>query len=153
MTDLREKLSEALKGAARGNDKVAASTLRLIQAAVRERDACARLAGRAEGTSDAELTDMLRAMVEQRRDGIRHYEESGQLTIAEAEAAEIAVIERFLPPVLHDGELAAAIDRAIAEIGAQNLKDTGPVIALLKERYPGGMDVAQVRRLLRDRLG
>ena len=91
---------------------------------------------------------MLQAMVDQRRESIRRYEETGQLDLAQQEEEEIAIIERFLPPKLDEGQLQSAVSDAIAETGARDVKDCGRVMSALKSRYPGRMNVARARRLV-----
>lgn len=150
---LREQLSEALRTATEAEDRCAMAVVRLIHAALKERDQKARAEGRSEGLSDQELIAMLEAMVEQRRDSIQRYEASGQLELAEREAREIEVIQRFLPMKLDEQACARAIGEAIAEVGAQSLKDTGKVMSELKSRYPGRMDFAKARRIICQRLG
>ena len=127
--------------------------VRLIHAALKERDQTTRAEGHAEGLSDDELRSMLEAMVAQRRDCIERYEASGQLELAEREANEIEVIERFLPPKLDEQACAQAVRQVIAEVGAQKLKDTGKVMSELKNRYPGQMDFAKARRMICQQLG
>jgi uncharacterized protein YqeY len=127
--------------------------VRLIQAALKERDQNARAEGHPDGLSDVELRGMLQAMVAQRRECIERYEASGQLELAEREADEIAVIERFLPPKLDEQACAQAVRQVIADIGAQKLKDTGKVMSELKNRYPGQMDFAKARRMICQQLG
>lgn len=150
---LREQLSEALRSAAEADDRCALATVRLIQAALKERDQKARAEGHAEGLSDQELLDMLEAMVAQRRESIRRYEASGQLELAEREAREIEVIKRFLPMQLDEEACAEAVGEVIADVGARTLKDTGRVMSELKSRYPGRMDFAKARRMICQRLG
>ena len=127
--------------------------VRLIHAALKERDQTTRAEGHAEGLSDDELRDMLEAMVAQRRECIERYEASGQLELAEREAREIEVIKRFLPPKLDEQACAQAVRQVIADVGAQKLKDTGKVMSELKNRYPGQMDFAKARRMICQRLG
>jgi uncharacterized protein YqeY len=150
---LREHLNEALRRATEIDDRRAMAIVRLIHAALKERDQTTRAEGRAEGLSDAELRDMLEAMVAQRRESIERYEAGGQLELAEREAREIEVIERFLPPKLDEQACAAAVRQVIAEVGAQKLKDTGKVMSELKNRYPGQMDFAKARRMICQQLG
>ena len=150
---MRARLAKALHDAVQANQTRAVHVLRLIQAALKERDHCSRAAGHVDGLSDEEVTAMLQAMVDQRRESIRRYEESGQLELAERESEEIEVIRRFLPPQLGEDACAEAVSRVIADLGAQKLKDTGRVISELKHRYPGQMDFAKARRLVCQRLG
>ena len=145
---MRARLTKALHEAVQANQTRAVHVLRLIQAAIKERDHCARAAGRADGLADEEITAMLQAMVDQRRESIRRYEESGQLDLVQQEQDEIGVIGQFLPPKLDEGQLATAVDDAIAETGARHVKDCGRVMSALKTRYPGQMNVAKARRLV-----
>ena len=150
---MRARLAKALYDAVQADQTRAVHVLRLIQAAIKERDHCARAAGRVDGLSDEEVTAMLQAMVDQRRESIRRYEESGQLDLVQQEQDEIATIEQFLPPKLDEGQLASAVSDAIAETGARDVKDCGRVMSALKTRYPGQMNVARARRLVVDQLG
>lgn len=149
---LRERLAGALKDAIDNGDQRAAGTLRLIQAALKERDHCARDAGAAAGLGDPEIVAMLRDMVEQRRDDIHRCEEAARVDLAEQEAEEIGIIQQFLPPRMSRTQVAGAVDQAIRELGATRLKDCGRVIAALKERYNGQMDFAAAKQLLCERL-
>lgn len=149
---LRERLSGALKGAIDSGDERAAATLRLVMAAVKERDQCSRRAMSAEGISDEEIAAMLRSMVEQRRSDICRCEETARLDQAQQEADEIAILERFLPARMNEGQTASAVDETIRELGVTRLKDTGRVIAALKQRYNGQMDFGTAKRLLCQRL-
>ncbi|HEX5795003.1 MAG TPA: GatB/YqeY domain-containing protein [Geminicoccaceae bacterium] len=150
---VREQLNEALRTATENDDRCAMAIVRLIHAALKERDQTSRADGQPEGLSDAELVELLQAMVAQRSGSIRRYEESGQLELAERETEEIEVIRRFLPPQLGEDACAEAVSRVIADLGARKLKDTGRVISELKHRYPGQMDFAKARRLVCQRLG
>lgn len=149
---LRERLHAAFKDATDRGDERAVATLRLVLAALKERDHCSRSAGRAEGFSEEDLRAMLRDMVEQRRMEIGRCECCARLDLAEKEAEEISVLERFLPAPMTETETAAAVEAAIQDLGATRLKDTGRVIATLKERFNGQMDFGRVKRLLSERL-
>jgi len=150
---LREQLSEALRTATETEDRCALAIVRLIHAALKERDQQSRSEGHPDGLSDAELLQMLQAMVSQRSESIRRYEESGQLELAAREAEEIEVIKRLLPRQLDEVACAEAVSRVIADLGVQKLKDTGRVISELKHRYPGRMDFAKARRIVCQQLG
>ena len=156
MTDMKARVAAALKEAMRARDEVRLSTLRLINAAIKDRDIAARGAhegeGRAEGVSDAEVLDILAKMVKQRQESIRAYEEGGRLELAEQERAEVAVIEDFLPRQLGEDEVAAAIGEAIDQTGAESLRDMGKVMAALKARYTGRMDFSAVGPAVKARL-
>lgn len=149
---LRERLSGALKGAIDSGDERAAATLRLVLAAVKERDCCTGRTASADGISDDDIVVMLRDMVEQRRCYIPRCEETARLDQAQQEAEEIAILERFLPPRMSEGQTESAVDETIRELGATKLKDTGRVIAALKQRYNGQMDFGTAKRLLCQRL-
>jgi uncharacterized protein YqeY len=149
---LRERLNEALKTASETDDRLAMGIVRLIHAALRERDQGAAGEGH-EGLSDDGLIEMLQAMVDQRAESIRHYEEGGQLELAAREAEEVEIIKRFLPPQLDESDTEAAVREMIAETGARKLKDAGRVMTELRSRYPGQMDFARARRLICRRLG
>lgn len=149
---LRERLSAALKDAAETGDERAAATLRLVFAALKERDQCARDRGMAAGLDDAAIVAMLRDMVAQRRIEINRCETCANLDRAEQEAEEIRILERFLPTRMSEAEIDQAVEAAIRDLGATKLKDTGRVIAALKERFDGQMDFASAKRRLCQRL-
>lgn len=150
---LREQLNQELRSATEADDRCAMAIVRLIHAALKERDQKARAEGHPEGLSDDNLLDMLEAMVAQRRDSIQRYEASGQLELADRESREIEIIKRFLPPKLDERACAEAVREAIADVGAEKLKDTGKVMTELKSRYPGQIDCAKARRMICQRLG
>ena len=145
---IREQLGDALKTATVAQDQCATGIVRLILAALKERDDQARSEGQHEGLSDAEVIALLQAMIDQRCDSGRRYEEGGQLELAQREAEEIEVIKRFLPPKLDEQACAAAVREVIADVGAEKLKDTGKVMTELKSRYPNKMDFARARRMI-----
>jgi uncharacterized protein YqeY len=149
---LRERLSGALKDASEAGDQRAVATLRLILAAIKERDHCAREAGAADGVDDSEILAMLRSMVEQRREDITRCEECARVDVAEQEAEEIRIIERFLPPKLSPPQISSAVEAAIRDCGATRLKDAGRVMAALKERHNGQMDFTSAKRMICERL-
>jgi hypothetical protein len=152
MTETKERVSAALKEAMRSRDSVRLSTLRLINAAIKDRDIAARGEGEAAGLDDAEVRRILARMIKQRQESVRAYEEGGRLELAEQERAEIAVIEEFLPRQLDAGEVEAAIDAAIDETGAEGLRDMGRVMSALKARYTGRMDFGAVGPKVKARL-
>ena len=149
--ELRERLSAGLKAAMREKDAVRLSTLRLINAALKDQDIALRAQGRTVG--DAEATAILAKMVKQRQESARAYEEGGRLELAEQERAEIKVVEEFLPPQLDDGEVSAAIDAAVAQTGATSLRDMGKVMGALKARHAGQMDFGAAGAAVKTRLG
>jgi uncharacterized protein YqeY len=141
---LRQDINNALKEAMKAKDQLGVATLRLILAALKDRDIAARTKGSGESVGDPEIRELLQKMVRQRRDSIEMYEKGGRADLAEREAAEIEVISRFLPRPLSDAEVQTAITEVIAELGANSIKDMGRVMAVLKERYAGHMDFGRV---------
>jgi uncharacterized protein YqeY len=137
---MRERLQTALKDAMRAKEAARLSTLRLINAAIKDRDIAARGDGQDDGVSDADILGILGRMVKQRQESARAYEEGGRLELAEKELEEIRVIEEFLPRQLSATEVDAAITDAVAEAGATSIRDMGKVMAVLKGRYTGQMD-------------
>ena len=155
---MRDRLSQATKDAMKAQDKQRLSTLRLISAALKDRDIAARVdekgvsSGR-DKITDQEFASLLQKMIKQRRDSITAFEQGGRQELAKQEAAEIAVIEEFLPKQMSEAEAAAAIATVIKEVGAASQKDMGKVMAALKARYAGQMDFGkasgQVKALLK----
>jgi uncharacterized protein YqeY len=151
--DLRTRIGDALKAAMKARDADRLSTLRLINAAIKDRDIALRGDGREDGVTDAEVLQILGKMVKQRQESARAYEEGGRLELAEKELAEIVVIEGFLPRQLSEDEVAAAISKAIADTGAAGIRDMGKVMGELKARYTGQMDFGAVGPMVKARLG
>ncbi len=149
---LRDRLQSALKDAMKAKEADRLSALRLINAAIKDREIAQRGEGGAEVT-DADLLSVLGKMVKQRQESARIYEEGGRLELAEKELAEIRVIEEFLPRQLSAEEVAKAIDAAVAETGATGLRDMGKVMAALKAKYTGQMDFAAAGAAIKARLG
>ena len=149
---MRERLREELNAATKARDQHKLSTLRLILAALKDRDIAARSNGQIDGVSDDEILQLLTKMVGQRCESIRLYEQGGRIDLAGREAEEIAIIESFLPRQLDDDEVEAAITEVIADVGAKGLKDMGPTMAALKGRYAGRMDFAKAGKLVKQRL-
>ena len=150
--DLRERIGAGLKAAMRDKDAARLSTLRLINAAIKDQDIAARGTGKSEGVDDAGVLAILGKMVKQRQESARAYEEGGRLELAEKERAEISVIEDFLPRQLDEDEVEAAVARAIAETGAEGLRDMGRVMAALKAKHTGQMDFGAVGPMVKARL-
>ncbi len=150
--DLRERITAATKQAMKDKASERLSTLRLISAAVKDRDIAARAEGNDSGVEDAELLSILAKMVKQRRESARTYEEGGRLDLAEAELAEIPVIEEFLPKPLSNEDVSKAVDAAVKEVGASSIRDMGRVMGVLKTRYQGRMDFGAVGPMVKDRL-
>ncbi|HDR29818.1 GatB/YqeY domain-containing protein [Rhodovulum sp.] len=150
--DLRTRISTALTAAMKSREAERLGTLRLINAAIKDKDIALRGEGVEEGVGEAEVLAILGRMVRQRQESARAYEEGGRLDLAEAERAEIAVIEEFLPRQLSEAEVAKAVDDAIARTGAASIRDMGRVMSLLKAEYAGRMDFGTVGPTVRERL-
>ena len=151
---LRARISDALKQAMRDKAAQRLSTLRLINAAIKDKDIAARAGGSdEEGVPEGEVLAILGKMSKQRIESARAYEEGGRLDLADREREEIAVIEEFLPQQLDAEQTDAAVAEAIAEIGATSIRDMGKVMGLLKGKYTGQMDFGSVGPQIKERLG
>jgi uncharacterized protein YqeY len=149
---LRQTLNEALKDAMRAKNQRTVATVRLILAALKDRDIAARTRGQMDGVDDAEILSMLQTMVKQRRESIIMYEQGGRQELAQQEAEEITVIENFLPQQLDEAATREAIAALIAEIGATGVKDMGRVMAELRSRFAGQMDFTKASAIVREKL-
>jgi uncharacterized protein YqeY len=144
---MRDRLKAETKAALKAQNKSRLSALRLISAALQERDIAAKAS-----IPDAEVPAVLQKMIKQRRESLAIYEKAGRREQAEQEAAEIAVIEEFLPKQMSETEARDAVASAIKDAGAAGPKEMGKVMALLKERYAGRMDFAKASGLVRELL-
>lgn len=152
--DMRARVNTALKQAMKEKAAARLSTLRLINAAIKDKEIAARGEGDGEdqGVSDAEVLAILGKMTKQRQESARAYEEGGRLDLAEREREEIAVIEEFLPKQLDEDEVAEAIRKAIAATSAESIRDMGKVMAELKAHHTGQMDFGKVGPMVKDQL-
>jgi len=150
---LRDDINESLKFAMKAKNKRAVSTLRLIMAAVKDRDVAARGKGNAEGISDGDVMQVLQTMVRQRQDSIKLYEQGGRQDLVEQETEETAIIRGFLPEPMDEAAIAAAVDAAVTETGATGLKDMGRAMGLLRQGYAGRMNFGAASAMLKQRLG
>ena len=139
---IRDDIKAALVTAMKGGDKEGTAAIRLIQSAIKNRDIEARTGG-APADDDALVVEVLQKMVKQRRESIEMYEKGGRPELAAAEAAEVAVIERFLPRQMDAAETAAAIETIKADLGATAMKDMGRVMAELKARHGAVLDMSK----------
>ncbi len=146
---LRDEFTDTLKVAMKAREQTTVLTVRLILAALKDRDIAARGKGNDDGLSDDEILQLLTTMVRQRRESIEHYEKGARDDLVAREKAEIEVIERFLPRQLDDTEMASAIERVVEELDASSLKDMGRTMAALKETYAGRMDFAKASGLVK----
>jgi uncharacterized protein len=150
---LRDRLQTALKEAMKAKEADRLSTLRLINAAIKDREIAVRgEPGEAE-VGEADILQIMGKMVKQRHESARAYEEGGRLELAEKELAEVGVIQEFLPRQMSQDEVDAAIAAAVADTGAASIRDCGKVMAELKGRYTGQMDFGAVGALVKGRLG
>ncbi|MEL6960805.1 MAG: GatB/YqeY domain-containing protein [Pseudomonadota bacterium] len=150
---LRGRINTALKEAMKAKEADRLATLRLVNAAIKDRDIEARADGAEEGVGDEVVLGILGKMVKQRQESAKIYEEGGRIELAEKELAEIGVIEDFLPKQLSTKEVDAAIDAAIAETDASSIRDMGKVMGVLKTKYTGQMDFGKVGGLVKARFG
>ena len=149
---LRQTLSDALKTAMRDKEGRTVATLRLIIAALKDKDIAARASDGDDQIDDNEILAMLQSMIKQRQESVKAFEEGGRPELAAQENEEIGIIRGFLPAQLEGEALIAAIDDVIAETGAESLKDMGPVMAALKARFPGQIDFAKASGVVREKL-
>lgn len=151
--DLRHRIADALKEAMRAKDTERLSTLRLINAAIKDRDIALRGDGNDDGATNDEVLAILGKMVKQRHESAKAYEEGARLELAEKELAEIKIIEDFLPKQLSEDEATEAVKAAIAKVGAESIRDMGKVMGELKANYMGRMDFGKVGPMVKDLLG
>ena len=150
---LRQRLNDALKEAMKAKDAPRTSTLRLILAAIKDRDIANRTADARDGISDDDILKLLQSMIKQRRDSIEAYTKGNRPDLAQLEQDEIGIIESYLPAQMSAAEIDAAVDAAIAEIKAESLKQMGQVMAVLRERFAGSLDMGKAGALVKARLG
>lgn len=150
--DKRGEFNAAMKEAMRNKDQIAVATIRLMLAALKDKDIVARGEGKVEGISDTEILSMLQSMIKQRKESSKTYAEAERYDLAEREEAEIKVIEKFLPQQLNEGEASKAIDTLIEEMDAHDIKDMGRVMAELKARYAGQMDMGKASGMVKQKL-
>jgi uncharacterized protein YqeY len=148
---IRDDIKAALVTAMKSGDKARTATIRLIQSALKNREIEMR-GGAVPADDDATVTEVLQKMIKQRRESVALYEQGGRQELADAEKAEIEVIEGFLPRQMSEEEAKAAIDAIVAETGASSLKDMGKVMAALKEKHSGAMDMPRASGLVKARL-
>ena len=152
---LREQINDVLKGAMKAKEPTKVSTLRLINAAIKDRDIAERTKGGVdeEGIDDDGILQLLQSMIKQRRDSIEAYKKGGRPELADREAEEIDVIQDFLREQLSDDELAEAVNGVVDAVGAESLKEMGAVMAKLREDYAGQMDFGKASAIVKQRLG
>lgn len=154
---MRDRILEATKTAMKSGDKRRLSTLRLITAAIKDRDIAARVDDKGQSTGkdraeDGDILQLLQKMIKQRRESETTYRDAGRPELADKETEEIAIIEEFLPAQMSDDEVKAAVKAVVDEIGASGLKDMGRTMAALKQKYAGQMDFGKASGLVKAEL-
>ena len=152
MSTLREQFTADLKTAMKAGEKGKVAAIRLVQAALKDKDIEARGAGKGEATPD-EILGVLQKMIKQRQESIAIYDANNRPELADGERGEVAVISSYLPKQMSDDEVKAAIDKAVAETGATAVKDMGKVIGVLRAAYAGQMDFGKVSPMVKAALG
>ena len=152
---LREQINTVLKEAMKAKEQTKVSTLRLINAAIKDRDIADRTKSGADenGISVDDILQLLQSMIKQRRDSIEAYTKGDRPELAAREAEEIEVIQVFLPEQLGDDDMAEAINKAVEAVGAESLKEMGAVMAKLREDFAGQMDFGKASAIVKQRLG
>ena len=149
---MRDEISNYMRDALKAGDKIALSTIRLIAAALKDRDITARGNGISEGISDDEILMMLQTMIKQRRESSTMFREAGRMELAETEEQEIKIIEQFLPEQLSKEAILTAIEKAISSTNAKSVKDMGKVMGYLKREYMGKMDFSKISGQVKEKL-
>jgi uncharacterized protein YqeY len=152
MTDMRDTIAQAMKKALKDKNQPALGTIRLISAALKDRDIAARGQDKADGVADDEILAMLQTMIKQRHDSVAMYEKGGRDDLVASEQAEIVIIQQFLPEQLSETECEAALKKAIVATEAASVRDMGKVMTYLKAEYAGRMDFSAVSQLVKTRL-
>ena len=149
---MRDRISQAMKEALKSKDQKALATIRLISAALKDRDIAARSQDNADGISDDEILSLLQTMIKQRAESAKLYVEGNRPELAEAEQHEISIIQQFLPEQLDEAAIRAAIKTALAETGSSSVKDMGTVMNYLKTQFAGQMDFSMASQLVKKAL-
>lgn len=149
---MRDTITQAMKTALKSKEQAALSTIRLILAALKDRDIAVRPNGIPDGISDEEILSMLQTMIKQRKESAKMYLEGGRAELAAAEEAEIVIIQQFLPEQLDAEEIGKAINHGIKQAGASSIKDMGKVMAYLKANHAGQMDFSTASKMVKNTL-
>lgn len=149
---LRARIGDALKMAMKAKEKHAVSTIRLILAALKDRDIAARSKGSNDGIGDDDILSMLQSMIKQRHESAAMYEKGGRMELAQQESSEIAIIQTFLPDQMDAAAVSAAVQETIVDLSANSLKDMGKVMGALKEKYAGQMDFSKASAQVKAKL-
>ena len=149
---LRARINNALKVAMKAKEKHTVSTIRLILAALKDRDIAARSKGSNDGIGDDDILSMLQSMIKQRHESAAMYEKGGRMELAQQESSEIAIIQTFLPDQMDAAAVSAAVQETIVDLSANSLKDMGKVMGALKEKYAGQMDFSKASAQVKAKL-
>lgn len=149
---IREELKKHLVDAMKTKDDKKTATIRLINAAIKQKDIEARPAGKTDGIDDAAILSLMQSMIKQRRESIDMYTKGGRTDLAAAEQAEIDIIQTFLPKQMSEEEVRSAITEVIAQTGASSIKDMGKVMGALRSKYAGQMDFGNASTLIKEAL-
>ena len=149
---LRTRINDALKMAMKAKERHTVSTIRLILAALKDRDIAARSKGNNDGVSEDEILSMLQSMIKQRQESVQMYEKGGRAELAEQEFSEIVIIRSFLPEQMDETAIEAAVQEIIDDLSANSLKDMGKVMGALKEKFAGQMDFSKASAKVKLRL-
>lgn len=149
---IRDKLAVELKDSLKEKNALKSSTLRLIIAALKDRDIAARSSGNQDGIPDQEILKMLQTMIKQRRESVKLYEQGARVDLADREKKEIEIIQEFLPEQINDDKMEEIVAKTISEIEATGLKDMGNVMAHLREEFAGQMDFGKASQIVKKHL-
>lgn len=154
---MRERINQAMKDAMKSGEKARVSTLRLINAAIKDRDIAARADDKGQTTGkdradEQDILALLQKMIKQRREAADTYRQAGRIELAEKEEAEIPIIEEFLPQQMSEAEMRAAVKTVMDEVGCSGLKDMGRTMGVLKERFAGQMDFGRASAMVKEAL-
>lgn len=152
MSEKRTELTNVMKDAMRAKDELTLNTVRMIISKMKEQDIEARAKGNMDGISDGEILSLMQGMVKQRQESAKVYKDGGRPELAEREEAEIVVIEKFLPAQMSDSEVESAVAGLISATGAAGIKDMGKVMAELKTKYAGQLDMAKAGAVVKQKL-
>ncbi len=150
---LRDSIVESTKDAMRSKDSLRVSTLRLVSAAIKDRDIAARSEDRCDGIEEAEILSLLSKMVKQREESAKTYEDNGRPELAERERSEIEIVREFMPKALSEDEMNSAIAAIVEDTGATCLKDMGKIMGRLKSEYAGRLDMGKAGAIVKGHLG
>ena len=150
---LRDSIVESTKDAMRSKDSLRVSTLRLVSAAIKDRDIAARSEDRCDGIEEAEILSLLSKMVKQREESAKTYEDNGRPELAERERSEIEIVREFMPKALSEDEMKTAIASIVEDTGATCLKDMGKIMGRLRSEFAGRLDMGKAGAIVKGHLG